>query len=322
MKATLRFDTLVSYLEQENIPFATQVPLADLTTLNIGPIAPIVVSPDTTDRAYRCLQWLEEKQIPWKIMGGGSNLVIRDDTIPPYVVVRLDKLNQILIQGNFVKVGAGITAPRLVSILASKGLAGLEFISGIPGQIGGLVRMNAGAFGQRIDERIREVHAWHRITGEAARYTFEPDLYGYRVSPFQGDWVILEVGFGLDNENVETIRQRLQTLRKYRIDTQPLRQASAGCAFKNPLDGKVSAGQLLELSGLKGYRFNHCMFSDIHANFLVNLGGASYNEIDYMVHHAVETVERRFGLQLEPELVFWHDEKAQGLNNGRLPIQT
>ena len=299
----------------------THADLSARTTLKIGPRNARLLLPSSIDQALTCFRILQEEEIPWKILGGGSNVVIEDRAAPSYMVISLERLNFIHREGRRLRVGAGVPAPKLAGWTAAQGLGGLEFISGIPGQIGGLIRMNAGAFGRRMDESLTRVWAWDAATGTYGAYTTEPELFGYRSSPFQGAWVILQAEFCLTQERPERLKERLRVLRGIRRKTQPWRFPNAGCAFKNPLYGEVSAGALLDRAGMKGHAVGAAQFSEIHANFIINRGGATFAQVRELVKRGREAVARRFGLELEPELVFWHDEPRSAPGSGGYSLQ-
>ncbi len=302
------FSTALELCEQRKIPHATHVDMRQLTTLRIGGEAPLVCYPETVQQAVQLLTDFEHHHIPWRIMGGGSNLLVQDDRPLPWVIVRLDRLKQInRYPGGRVMVEAGVPAPQLASWAALQGLGGCEFLSGIPGQIGGLTRMNAGAFGRQMADLIQRVWYWTPGTGELQMVSVEPELYGYRRSPFVNG-VVLKVELQLVVEEPAMVRQRLQKMKTYRLETQPLSQPSAGCAFKNPVFGRVSAGYLIDRAGLKGRRRGDAVISDKHGNFIINIGNARYQDVVDLIEEARHTVYERFGIRLEPELIFWHDE--------------
>lgn len=291
-----------------DIAYQETVDMRPLTSLKIGGVAPLVIYPTSIPGAIQLLNALVDEAVPWKIMGGGSNLLIPDRGALPWVIIRFDRLNRIERHGDtFVQVEAGVPGPKLTSWTSLHGLGGCEFLSGIPGQIGGLTFMNAGAFGRQMSDILHRVWVWQPGHDEPMMVTAEPELFGYRRSPFTRD-VILKVELALTAEDPTRIHERLQEMKAYRLRTQPLQHPSAGCAFKNPLFGRLSAGYLIDRAGLRGHRRGGAMISDKHCNFIINIGNATYRDVAEVIRDAQQIVAEKFGILLEPELIFWHDE--------------
>ncbi|MCS7313435.1 MAG: UDP-N-acetylmuramate dehydrogenase [Acidobacteria bacterium] len=293
----------------------TDVPVAPWTTLRIGGIAPWVLWPRDLEEAVAILETLTRQDIPWRVLGGGSNVLVPDTGSLPWVIVKLDRLRQVRTVDGVVQAGAGVPAPKLCMWAARRGLGGLEFMSGIPGQVGGLVWMNAGAFGRSVADVLAAAWVWEPGLATVVQVLPASAEFGYRKSPFQARRsVILQAAFRVEAQPPEAIRAVLQEMKRYRLQTQPLQDRSAGCAFKNPTDGPGSAGQLIERVGLKGYRIGGAMISPKHANFIVNTGSAAWSDVVRLIEYARARVWEQLHVWLEPEIEIWHGSPPRGTN--------
>jgi UDP-N-acetylmuramate dehydrogenase len=197
-----------------------------------------------------------------------------------------------------LEAGAALAAAALARQAAAAGLAGLEFAGGIPGTVGGLVRMNAGAFGQEVAQVLTRVRLMARDGGR--RWAVADELaLGYRSAPGLGDRIVLAAEFCLKADEPKAIRARMGTMAHTRRDTQPLRESSCGSVFKRPTGDYP--GRLIEAAGLKGARVGGAVVSTIHANFFVNEGGATARDMLALVALVKRTVRERFGVELEEE---------------------
>ncbi len=286
------------------------VPIAPMTSIRIGGVAPWVIWPRTVQEAVHVLQTLHTHEIPWRILGGGSNVLVPDEQRLPWVIVRLDRLRAMEIAPDgdtaIVRAGAGLRASVLVRRLARLGWSGLEFAAGIPGQIGGLVWMNAGAFTRAVADVLCAVAVWFPGQSDVVWHTVRPAEFGYRRSPFQStQGVILGAAFRVHRRSPSAIQSELVRMQRHRQSTQPLRSHSAGCAFKNPSQ-QSPAGYLLEHAGMKGFRIGRAQFSPRHANFIINLGGATWQDVVRLIEMGQQRVWEQFRIWLEPEIAIWH----------------
>jgi UDP-N-acetylmuramate dehydrogenase len=196
--------------------------------------------------------------------------------------------------------------PRLVREAATHGLSGLEFAEGIPGSVGGGLRMNAGAGGRWMGDVVREVLVV-TPTGSLERRTTGPGDFGYRRSFIAaGDLVAVEAVFEGTPDDPEAIRERMRDSRAYRVSTQPLSERSSGCIFRNPEGG--SAGEILDRLGLKGLSVGGAVVSDIHANFIVNHGGTAADVLA-LAERVRDDVLAQLGVRLQFEVVIWRDDE-------------
>jgi UDP-N-acetylmuramate dehydrogenase len=270
-----------------------QQPLGPLTTFGIGGPARLFAVASSVEDVIEAQQ-LGERLF---VLGRGSNCLFDDAGFDGLVLH--NRLHFIRSEGSVVEVGAGYPFSHLGVATARRGLSGLEFASGIPGSVGGAVVMNAGANGQETVESL----LWVEVvtpSGEVRRYERSELEYGYRHSPFQGNGEIV-VAAAFELTQSETARAHQLQLLAARKSSQPLSDQSAGCIFRNPAGG--SAGELIERCGLKGKRLGGVEVSPIHANFMVNRGGATAAEARELIAQVQAEVRRQTGVELMPEVL-------------------
>lgn len=236
-------------------------------------------------------------KLPTLILGKGSNCLFDDAPFEGLVIV--NKIDTCEIEGTHVTVGAGASFSLLGAQTARRGLSGLEFASGIPATVGGAVFMNAGANDQETAETLRSV-TYMLSSGEIREWHHEELAFGYRTSPFQQmKGCILSARFELKPK--ADARSAQLALVERRMQTQPLRDKSAGCIFRNP-GPKMSAGKLIEQCGLKGVTVGGAKVSEVHANFLINAGGARASDVRALIALVQARVREKTGVHLEPEV--------------------
>lgn len=293
-------------------------PLAPYTSFRIGGPADLLVEPDTPELLQRLLAAAEEEGVPRTIIGGGSNLLVADEGVRGMVVRIARPLGRICFEGTRVRVGAGASLPGLASRCARRGLSGLEFAGGIPGTVGGAVVMNAGAHESNIGQTLRWVDTFS-LAGEPRRFHADELGLGYRQSRFQHEpWVISQAMLELTPDSDEEIHARMQAYLDRRRRSQPLGTRNAGSIFKNPAGDY--AGRLLEAAGVKGWKEGPAQVSNLHANFIINRGGARAADVIRLIERMRRAVEDAFGVRLELEvrLVGW--PIPEGVSSGvRLP---
>jgi len=240
--------------------------------------------------------------VPFEFLGAGSNLLVADEG-PPFVVIASEALDaEPRIDAATVRVGAGYPVPRLVKRLLDASLSGLEFAEGIPGSVGGCVRMNAGwhegAFGQVVASLT--VIGRH---GEIDDMPVTPSTFAYRRSPGVGDRFVAAATLALTPDDPALIAERIRGFHDHRVRTQPLGERNAGCIFRNP-EGD-HAGRLIDAAGLKGRAVGAAVVSDTHANFIINRGGATFRDIAVLIDTIRDEVLKQTGVRLEPEVARW-----------------
>ena len=279
------------------------VSLAELTSLGIG---------GTTDllRIQRheaipgLLKLLDAQGVPHKFLGGGSNLLVVDGELP-FVVVQLVKGEpEISLDGNIASVDAAADLGRTVTFCAKNNLGGMEGLIGVPGTVGGALRMNAGAYGIQIGSYVREVKVYRAAERKIEILHGKQISFEYRHTSFAPDDMMLAVKLELPSKPYPEILQGIRICNEKRRSSQPLGQKSAGCIFKNPPGG--SAGRMIDELGLKGFSHGDARVSERHANFFVNAGQASAADMLALIADVRERVQQAYGVTLENEVVVWN----------------
>lgn len=289
-------------------------PLRRYTTLRVGGPAAALARPADERQLADLLALLAELACPWRVIGKGSNLLVADQGFNGVVVLLDKRMGRIEVVARtageiLLRVGAGAGLAALLSRAALAGWSGLEFLVGIPGSVGGALLMNAGAFGHALGDRVRTVESLD-CRGQAARQSASALTFGYRrLAGLSVGAVVTAVTLALTPDQPSAIRQRMAKWREERQAGQPQKVASAGSFFRNP-PGDY-AGRLIEQAGLKGRQVGGAMVSPVHANFLVNSGGATAAEMVALMRLVQEEVRQRFGVDLEPEVHLLGDFKTE-----------
>ncbi len=243
---------------------------------------------------------LNRDQVTYLVIGAATNTLFASDELPG-LTIKLSTA-RISIDRDAVFVSAGTLMPKLAADMARAGRAGLEFAAGVPGTVGGSVFGNAGAFGGEVRDRLLRAEVVDP-QGRRQVMTAADCAFAYRDSVFKQSrdrWVITSATFATTSEPAATVRARLLEVQKHRRATQPIEQRSLGSTFKNPPGD--SAGRLIDACGLKGLRIGGAQVSPKHANFIVNLGGASADDVLALMAEMRDRVQERFGIELEPEI--------------------
>jgi UDP-N-acetylmuramate dehydrogenase len=277
----------------------TARPLADLTSFRIGGPADLYVTVENEAELCDAMAAAFRGATPAFCLGAGTNLLVSDRGVRGLVVRLGAGLRNFEIDGTHVTSGAAVDFGALVEAVVEEGLGGLEFGEGIPGTVGGGLVMNAGAFGGEIAKVVTIVHGVTR-DGVARDLSREEINFAYRRTNLPAGFTITRVEFELLRGDREALRARVADLRARRAARQPRGVPNAGSIFKNPPG--AFAGRLLEGAGLKGLRVGGAAFSDQHANFIVNLGGARAEEVRTLIELARVRVNEQSGVWLEPEV--------------------
>ncbi len=285
-------------LAQEGLRVLAKESLSRYTTLKVGGPADIVFFPKNYLELLRGLALAEEMGLPVFFLGGGSNLLVRDGGLRG-LTVSLRSLRAFSVEGEILEAEAGVLLPELLSFCVRQGLSGLEFLAGVPATLGGAVVMNAGAFGQEMKDVLLEVTVLE--DGHFRTYSVSELPFSYRSWGGPKGALVVKAKLGLKSSSPQEIKKRLREYLKRRKSTQPLRQPTAGCIFKNPAE--APAGYLIEEVGLKGFVQGRAAISSRHANFIVNLGGAKAEEILALIEKAKEEVFKAFGIELDEEVM-------------------
>jgi UDP-N-acetylmuramate dehydrogenase len=286
-------------------PVQVDFPLAPLTTWKIGGPAQFLVIPQDLDDVFALEQLAADRDWPLFFLGRGSNVLIDDAGLPGITLHLAKSFQKLEFHGDTVRVGAGMALPRLANTLAARGQGGFEFLAGIPGTVGAAVRLNAGAHGHNLGQRLRRVWA---VTPELElkEMMVAEIAPGYRSSRLLHfpRWLVVEAEFGLQEEaSPEEIQRTMRELLEERRSRQPAHSRTCGSVFKNPPEGP-SAGRLIDEAGWKGKSVGDAQVSRKHANFILNRGRATAAQMITLVTAIEESVWQRFGIRLEREVVF------------------
>ena len=293
------FDT-VAAAALPGLKVLCQEPMAGHTTFKVGGPARRMAVPSSTEEMAVLLTLAEKEEWPLLLLGNGSNLLVSDEGVDALVIHTggLDAMT--LLEGGRIRAEAGLSLNKLAVFAQKNGLAGLEFAHGIPGSLGGGIRMNAGAYGGEMCQVVESVTAWIPGTG-VVEIPMEEMSFSYRHSRFTGErGVVLAATFRLTGDAPEAIRARMDDLIGRRKEKQPLEYPSAGSTFKRPTGH--FAGALIEQCGLKGYTVGGAQVSEKHAGFVINIGGATASDILALMDHVRSTVLAQTGVELEPEV--------------------
>jgi UDP-N-acetylmuramate dehydrogenase len=274
-------------------------PLRRYTAWKIGGPADALIEPRDAGELIGAVEKAREHGIPVTVLGGGTNVLVRDGGIRGLTIRLAKSLRRVEIEGESVSAEAGVLYPVLANATAGRGLRGLEFATGIPGTVGGAVYMNAGAY----EGETKDVLDWADVfrEGEVIRMNNSDLELSYRRSIVQDhpDWVVLRAGYTLAPGDPEELKARIKEFRAQRMNGSPNRP-SCGSTFKRP-PGDFP-GRVIEAAGLKGTRVGQVEVSPVHANYFVNLGGGTAEEALELMQVVRRKVRERLGIELEPEV--------------------
>lgn len=275
-------------------------PMKKHVTFRIGGPADFLVTPHEAEEIAKLIQYCRGEEIPWYLLGNGSNLLVSDQGVRGVVIQLFKNYNRVTAEGTLIRAQAG----ALNSVVAKRALeaylTGYEFAAGIPGTVGGAAVMNAGAYGGEMKDILRQVTVLDREGHKKVLDASQLEL-GYRTSVIaQKGYVVLEAVFELKTGDPEAIRARMEELKEKRVSKQPLEYPSAGSTFKRP-EGYF-AGKLIMDSGLRGFSVGDAQVSEKHCGFVINRGNATARDVAELMARVQETVREKFGVELEPEV--------------------
>lgn len=293
---------LAGVLNENGIATALNEPMSHHTTFKIGGNADIFVTVPDVDRLIFALKSFKEFNVPFTVIGNGSNLLVSDLGIEGAVVC-LSEMDGISYDGSCeITCGGGVRLSRLCTFAAENNLQGMEFAWGIPGTVGGAVYMNAGAYDSEMCNVVTECSAVD-TDGSVVTLSAEQLEFGYRKSALQTtSLTVVSVKVRLSPGDGNEIRRKMDDIFARRRQKQPLEYPSAGSVFKRP-QGNF-AGTLIEKSGLKGYSVGGAMVSEKHAGFIVNTGNATASDVKQVIEHVREEVFLKYSVRLERELKY------------------
>ncbi len=297
-------------LDNAGIVFEREALLSRHTTIGLGGPAEFLVRPRSADEIHTVLKLATADGLAVKVLGAGSNLLVSDAGVRGVVLstgaldhLRIDKaVEEGEGGGGIVDAGAGCHFPALVRQTASRGLRGLEAGVGIPGSLGGVLTMNAGAYQFAIGPLVEEVVAVSIERGKVLMPRQKID-FRYRASSFGRGLIVCGARLALTPDEPAAIKADMDEHMRHRKQTQPVGVKSAGCIFRNPEGG--SAGKLLDELGLKGFSVGGARLSEVHANFIVHDGGANAEDVVGLIDAVRERVLQQTAIELEPEVMTW-----------------
>lgn len=280
-----------------------QEPLKNHTTLKIGGPADIMIKPNSIEGLVRTVELLKDKNIPIRVIGRGSNLLISDEGIRG-AVIKLENGMDHLVEDEenlAIRVGAGYPLIKLATVMSRKGKKGLAFAGGIPGSVGGAVYMNAGAHGSDISKILTKAHVLFP-DGKLEWLTNDQMNYSYRTSILQNErpGYCVEAELKLEAGDKKKIVDEMQSFKDYRRKTQPWDYPCAGSIFRNPLPHH--AGKLIQEAGLKGYQIGGAQVSELHGNFIVNTGNATFKDVINLIEYIKKVIKDKNQIDMHTEV--------------------
>lgn len=283
-------------------------PMKKHTSFKVGGNAEFYINVKSEEELYQAIDYAKEKNIPFLIIGNGSNILVKDKGIKG-LVIKIDILKKEVEKRKdevIVTVGAGEKIMALANTLAKEGISGFEELSGIPGTIGGAIYMNAGAYGKEMKDIVISTKCMD-LDGKIFELSNEEQKFEYRKSIFDScKYIILETKLRLQYGNEETIKERMTELQKMRKEKQPIEYTSAGSTFKRK-EGVITA-KLIDDCGLKGYQIGGAQVSEKHAGFIINKDNASAKDIIDLIKYVKEKVYSKYEIEIEEEIKIVGDD--------------
>ena len=299
----MSFDHLISRIHAEipELLILEHEPMSKHTSFRIGGPVRALVQPQSAEEVSAVCRLLRDAGVKPLILGNGTNLLVTDEPLNRVAVQFGERMSAIVPEGETgLRAECGVTLARLAGEAQRLGLAGLEFAHGIPGSLGGGVSMDAGAYGGELKDVVVSTRYLDEELNERECVGDEHD-FAYRHSRFSDtDCVILESTVRLTPDDPDAIMERMMTLREKRRASQPLEMPSAGSTFKRPVGGYAAA--LIDQAGLKGYAIGGAQVSEKHAGFVINRGGATFDDVMRLIDHIRSEVLRTSGIELETEV--------------------
>ncbi|WP_456399772.1 UDP-N-acetylmuramate dehydrogenase [Mesoaciditoga sp.] len=281
---------------------ASESELSVLTTFRMAGKVKKLLKPASVNELAEIIQAFHENGEYFKIIGGGSNTIIRDGISVPLVSTL--HLKRMRFDGNYIFAESGVSLSKIISEAEKRGLSGLEFASGIPGTIGGAVFMNSGAFGGEISNRLQSIVVVNK-RGEVKELRAGEVEFSYRSSSFHSeDMWIAGCVLKLQYSTPLKVKTKVEKFFEMKKNSQPLNMPSVGCIFKNPENDY--AARLIDAAGLKGFKVGGVMVSKKHAGFFVNVGKATFEDFKSVYMRVLKEVKEKLGVELEPEItIVW-----------------
>lgn len=295
---SLFYSKLIDVLEENRI--YTKEPMKKHTTFRVGGEADYFVLPKTIEEVKGIVALCHEMNMPYYVLGNGSNLLVGDKGYRGVVIQIYKEMNEIQVEGDKIKVQAGALLSKIGAVALNAELTGFEFAAGIPGTVGGAVVMNAGAYGGETKDILEDATVL-TPEGEVLVLKNEELNLGYRTSIVkEKDYIVLAATIALKKGEKEAIKARMDELKVQRTTKQPLEFPSAGSTFKRP-EGYF-AGKLIQDAGLRGFKVGGAQVSEKHCGFVINTGDATAADVLELINQVSAIVKEKFGVELEPEV--------------------
>ena len=292
------YENLLNILDKEDIKI--DEPMKKHISFKVGGPADVLVKPKTEEQLKEIIKFVKNENIPFLIIGNGSNLLVKDGGIRGVVIELSNNFNHFEIDGNIVKVQAGALLSIVGKAVLKESLKGFEFAAGIPGTLGGALAMNAGAYGGEMKHIVKSVRLMD-MDGNIVNFTNEQMEFDYRNCILsREEYVVLSAEIELEKGDYEEIKATMMHFTQQRVTKQPLSLPSAGSTFKRP-PGHF-AGKLIEDCGLRGLTLRGAQVSEKHCGFVVNLGDATAKDLLDLMYVVKSTVKSKFGVMLEEEV--------------------
>lgn len=282
-------------------------PLARHTSMGVGGRCPAMVWPTRPDHVRSIVAWMGSRALPWRVIGGGSNLLVSDAGVADAVLHTGELVEGERFDQEGVRLPAGVPTARALRRTAQRGFDGLIWAAGLPGSVGGAAAGNAGCWGSDMAASVRSLElvdasgASHALEDSELRWSYRDLRLPSRIA---APWLITAVEIRLRPGDPLKLQERYLELQEQKRSRQPVGARNSGCVFRNP-EGERTAGQLLDAAGCKGLRVGQVEVSEVHANFLVNRGAGRADEVMELVARVQQRVHDRFGVRLEPEIRRW-----------------
>ncbi|MBI3894932.1 MAG: UDP-N-acetylmuramate dehydrogenase [Acidobacteria bacterium] len=292
----------VKQIERWEARFLPDQKLSEHTSLGVGGLVDLLVI-RRLEALEPVVEGLKQRGVPWGLLGGGTNVLAADEPHRRVYLKLAPNSTDLSFEGALVRAAASVELGRTVMECAKRNLGGMEGLVGVPGSVGGALRMNAGAYGTEIGPLVRSVSVFRGSTGKRENLAVSAVGFEYRKSSFAPDDILLSVSLEPKERPFRDILDHVKSLNERRRKSQPLKEKSAGCIFKNPPG--LSTGKLIDELGMKGTRVGGAVVSERHANFIVNRYGATAADIFRLMDLLRERIQKTYGVELEEEVIVW-----------------
>ena len=301
-------DSVSEFLKAKDVEYKEKLRMDRISPIKIGGPAALVVLPENIEQFLEVVRFLSGNKMVFKIVGGMSNILPDDDGYDG-ILVKTDHLREVTVDGCEISAECGTSLYRLAMLACECGLSGFEELCGIPGRVGGAVYMNAGAYGREVSDLFEECTVFDINTSQILIFKPQDLAFAYRKSRLRDENILLiSAKFRLSQALSRDILEKINGYKLKRRMTQPTEMPSLGSVFKRP-SPKLSAGELIDRCGLRGFSMGGAAISEKHAGFIVNVGGACSHDVKKLISFAEASVYDAFGVRLQREIEF--------LSNGR-----